>query len=643
MPRATRGASGPLEGIAALLLALTVLLATGPAGAAGKPNQLVGFGDSTLDTGFFRYTSTGIASVNAQLASAMALGAQGGFAGPGVMTTTMLAGRLGLNAQPSTAGGTVHANGATYTMPLPATSGGGLASGSLPGNVATIRQIADYLASRGGMANPHGLYVVNSGNNDLIYVQNQSPAWIAANPNFLNGVASQFATSVAALQAAGARTIMVPNTFYTSALLDQGGVVPAANADSYARALAYGNAKWASLSAAGVRFIPADLTSLFRFVSVNPTLFGFTPASVLAANAPSPVAALVTSWADITPAQMQTFLFIDGKHLTTAGQQIESDYEYSLLVAPSQMSLLAEGPVQGGLTRTATIQGQIDLSGQHRGPNGINVWASAGVNALSIQGVPGFPGESGTPFTGSAGLDYLTPCGLVLGAAFTAGTQTQQFSQGGGRFDQTDQTFSLYSAYRAGPAWGDVVASYGMIQDKITRPVALGLFTDNNRADATGETLALALRAGGDIRLGPVTTGPVAGLVLQQVRIKGFTESGTSGVTALSFGAQTRDSAVTQLGWRVLADVGRWRPFAQATWHHELADTQRKVKAALTSAVAPPYSMDAVPSAADWGVASLGSTFKINDQVMLRASVSTTFSNPQLTSLGGELGVSVSF
>lgn len=627
--------------VMAAVLAVIMLCPCGPAGAAGKINQLIGFGDSTLDTGYFRYASTGNAAVDAQVVSAIAAGAQGGFAGPGVMTTTMLGARFGLSALPVSAGGTIFANGATFTAPLRSSADVAYAPGDLPGNVATTRQITNYLA--GGVANPRALYVVNSGNNDLIFVQNQGAAWIAANPNFLSGVASQLAGGVASLQAAGARTIMVPNTFYTSALAGLGGVIPASNADSYARAITYGNTKWADLTTAGVRFIPADLTSVFRFVSTNPALFGFTPSSVLAANAPSPVAALVTSWADITPTQLQTYLFIDGKHLTTAGQRIEADYEQSLLTAPSLMSLLAESAVQGGLARAAAIQGQIDLSGQHRGPNGLNVWADAGVGGLTLKNFSGLPDVSGAPFTGSAGADYQAACGLILGAAFTAGTQTQNFSIGGGRFDQNDQALSLYTAYRAGPVWGDAVGSYGWYQDKITRDVPLGLFTDQNTADTTGHSLALALRAGGDIALGPVTTGPVAGLVLQQARIKGFAESGVSGVTALSYGEQNRDSAVSQLGWRVLADLGRWRPFVEAKWNHELADTDRKVRTAITSAVAAPYTMDAAPVATDWATGQVGTSFKINDQWMVRGSVSSTFFNSQTVSYGGELGVSVSF
>ncbi|MDD5170755.1 MAG: autotransporter domain-containing protein, partial [Syntrophales bacterium] len=151
------------------------------------------------------------------------------------------------------------------------------------------------------------------------------------------------------------------------------------------------------------------------------------------------------------------------------------------------------------------------------------------------------------------------------------------------------------------------------------------------------------LRVGVDVVLGPVTTGPVAGLVLQQAHINGFTETGASGVTALSFSAQTRNSAVSQLGWRALMHLGNWRPFLEAKWSHELADTNREVDATLTSVAVASYSMPAAPVAADWGTASLGTSYRISDRVMLRGAAVAVSANPQVVSYGGELGISVSF
>jgi outer membrane lipase/esterase len=389
-----------------------------------------------------------------------------------------------------------------------------------------------------------------------------------------------------------------------------------------------------------VRFIPADLDSVFKYVVKHPTLFGFTAASVLAANAPSASSSALLSV--LTPTQQQTYLFIDGKHLTTAGQTIEADYEYSLLVAPSQMSLLAETAIQTGLIRAATIQGQIDLSELQRGPSGINVWASVGVNHLELDNRTGFPDSSGTPFSGTVGADYRTPTGVIAGVALTAVGQTQDFSTGGG-FNQTEEALSLYTAYKAGSLWGNAVATYGLLQNDLARPVTLGRFTDRNNADPSGQSLALALRGGGDLSFGRLATGPVAGVVLQRVRIDGFTETGASGVTALSFEAQTRDSLVSQLGWRVFGNVDRWQPFAEANWNHEWADRDNTVTASLTSVVAPSYSMDAAPVAADWATIALGASYKLNAQVLLRGAVSAMAFNADVTSYGGEIGLNVSF
>src|SRR5439155_20546823 len=63
-----------------------------------------------------------------------------------------------------------------------------------------------------------------------------------------------------------------------------------------------------------------------------------------------------------TPDAAQTHLFADDAHLSTAGQKIEADYFYSLRVAPSQISFLAENAVQARTVTVAGIQDQIGIS-----------------------------------------------------------------------------------------------------------------------------------------------------------------------------------------------------------------------------------------------------------------------------------------
>jgi outer membrane lipase/esterase len=447
---------------------------------------------------------------------------------------------------------------------------------------------------------------------------------------------------VADLQRAGARTIIVPNSFLYAVYAAPGGGMNPANASDYARAVSYNTLRWSNLTAAGVHYIPADLDTVFRYVVQHPTSFGFTADTVLSANAPSSVTAVLADNSHITQAQQQSYLFVDGHHLTTAGQTIEADYEYSLLIAPSEVSLLGESAVQAGWAHAATIQGQLDPCSRPGEICGRHVWTSMGTYSLAVENAPGFAALDGTPFGGTVGLDWQTDYGFILGAAFTSGSQSPQFSSGG-HFSQTDEAVSLYAAYLDGPLWGNAVLTYDLMQDNIVRSVPLGRFVDQNSGYTTGQSLGLALRGGRNFSMGRFTTGPVAGWILQQARFEGFTETGDTGITALSFGSQTRNSAVSQLGWRICMNGSRLRPFAEANWNHECTGYNRMVTASLTTVAAPTYSMDAVPVASDWATTTLGAYYELSSRAMLRGAASAMYANPQMTTCGGEVSLNYSF
>lgn len=608
-------------------LCATLFLAAPGSAQVTSFDQFIAFGDSTLDSGYFRYNPTGAAPVDQAIAAAVALGAKGGFAGNGVMNTTLLAARFGLSAEPVGHGGTNFANGGAHTV-----------TDVLP-NIPTVQQIKHYLASVNGAANPRGLYVIGTGSNDLLYVSRQDAAWVAAHPTYLPEQIDTLSAEVLALQAAGARTILVTNPYTSAVYAGPGGIIPDALADVYAQSVAFGPALWSGLTAAGVHYIPADINGVIKYVVTHPTLFGFTADSVLATNPASPVNALMSI---VTPAQMQSHLFLDNLHFTTAGQTIKADYYYSLLTAPSMVSLMAESAAQGGLSRTASLQSQIDGAAPERRPATRQTWFSTGAKVLRLSNAPGFPRLSAHPFGGTVGFDYATAGGTLLGAALTAGGQRQSFSTGG-HGDQRDEAVSVYLATRVGPWWGDAIATAGLLQDRLSRTVPLGLFTDCNRADTDGQTLTFAVRGGRDFRWGAITTGPVLGVVLQQVHLDGFTETGTSGVTALGFGGQTRDAAIGQLGWRAAVEFGNWRLSADAAWHHDWAGGRREVMASLRSIETAPFTTEAVPVSTDWGSATLAAAYRLHSRVSLRAAAAVILGNPQVTSYGGDLSLRVGF
>src|SRR6478609_5052503 len=116
------------SGSKAALLATVALGAPGFA-AAGGLDQFIGFGDSTMDSGYFRYNPTGgspslpagapSTAIDEAIRLTVAHGGTGAFAGPARVDTEQLAARFGLSAMPfivSGGGGTNYANGSAQAV-----------------------------------------------------------------------------------------------------------------------------------------------------------------------------------------------------------------------------------------------------------------------------------------------------------------------------------------------------------------------------------------------------------------------------------------------------------------------------------------------------------------------------------------------
>jgi outer membrane lipase/esterase len=483
--------------------------------------------------------------------------------------------------------------------------------------------------------------MIASGANDLIYAQTTTTVLPS---NYLATQANTLVSRVASLQAAGARTITVLNILNYARLVDASGNIPAADADKLVQSTAFAQQLWGGMAAAGVNFVPVDVDNLFKYVSKNPTKFGFTAANVLSMNpAVTTSSALIASPSQlVSPDAEQTHLFSDSKHLSAAGQVIEADYMYNLLTAPGQISLLAESAVQGGLARTSLLQGQFALSAQDRSAKGTKAWFKVGVQDLRLKNSANFPTSSGSPVSGTVGVDFLAQSGVLLGAAITAEDQTQDYSTGG-HFDQSSETLSLYAATRTGALSGSAVLSYGLLQNSVARQTITGRFTDLNTGDTRGHSLGLGLRGVYELQVGAFSTGPVVGLVLQKQRVDAFTETGVSGVSALSYGRQSRNSAVSQVGWSGALKLGQLQPFAAVEWNHEWTGRGRAVLSSITTMSAPSYFSEAAPIATNWGTVALGVSFKLSTQLELRASASSVFGSSRLTSSGGDLSLKYSF
>lgn len=325
-------------------VAATVVLASSSI-AQAQYNQFVGFGDSTLDSGWWRGAFAGqcaglgspCTSLNpardTRIANALANGGNGSPVGVGQMHSEVLAGMFGLTAAPiNQPGGTNYAISGSLTAELGSGAGNVSPNLILP---ATTQQISNYLAAN-PTANSNALYMIGTGSNDI--------SWAAANlaagtrQGFLNNQIAQLVSSVAALHAAGAEHFIVNGVQNTSPL-----------------GLYYNARLQQELTLAGIDFTYVDVAAFIAEVTANPAAYGYTPATVLP-GIPGPTTgsacvagAGAEGWGQFcanttTPSPpgtpyarlrsldaQETSFFADDGHLSASGQRWLAEYEYSLL------------------------------------------------------------------------------------------------------------------------------------------------------------------------------------------------------------------------------------------------------------------------------------------------------------------------
>jgi outer membrane lipase/esterase len=638
----------------ASLIAAALLPFCGAA-EAQQLNQFIGFGDSAIDSGwYFTHPYNTNPTIQALYNAARAAG--GGYATTpgGRMNSTVLASLFGVTAIPvGEPGGTNYGAGGATNVPYP---------GSTTLAPTTVSQIQTYLTNVNGAANRNALYMISSGGNDIL--DGICPGGVcAANATQLAATsAGALSAAIAQLHAAGGRYFVVP-IFWGASPVSSPSATVAATDRTYAQTL------YANLAASGVNFVPASGKVVADAIGVAPAMFGLTnitPGSSVthqggACVNPNPGSGtggtIATAWSAVcttlvAPNAAQTYLFSDDLHYSAAGQLIEADYLYSLIVAPTEISYLAEAPVKTRAAVVDSIFEQIAMSQRQRAVGTYNAWISGGVGSLSMSNsYNGFPTDPGTPVAATVGGDYAFAPGWLIGGAVSVGTTTQSFSLGG-NFRQNEYAVSAYAAYTGGPLWLDLVGSYGGLRYDVNRTVPIGIATVANNGSTNGSNVSFAAEVGYDLQMAsaalPVTHGPVAGIVLQQIYVDGFAETdpfstdASGGFTALSYAGQLRNSGVSELGYQASMDFGLWHPYAKLVWNHEFASRDRVVTASEPEiAFAPSYTMPAVLFGTDWATATVGTTVAVGRGMTAYASFTSQVGQSNVTTYGGQIGLNV--
>ena len=589
---------------------------------------------------------------------------------PGLTTVEDVAGFYGLALTPSLQGGTNFAyGGAGVNTNAPFT----------PAGVPTLtQQVTSYLAANPKL-NSSELYTVFGGANDIFYHQTAAAAatFIASHSagdtaaqlagltalvDGVEGVSSpeSQATATAAIQAAatqelsligslqkaGAHYIVVfnlPDIGQTPSATTDDALVPGAKSALTAASTAFNTVLNAGLKTTSVGIIPVNTFALLNEVLANPAAYGYvnstTPACTTSSSLNCTRATLVN------PTAYTNYVFADGVHPTTYTHSLFAQVVENEIIAPQQISLLAEEPLATLEAERNTV-GQQLLDDQLDPSRGVRLFATGGYVRQHISAeayTPSAHDDDGLITVGAD--DRLTPF-LTIGAELSGGTSSEELSGQLHKF-QTDSIMgSVFAQYVRGQAYLSGAAGAGDLHlHDIQRLFKIGPVTRTENGGVDGGTVSFNATAGywfgaPTLRAGPFVTG-----AYERVHIDQYDEGGgDSG--AMTFGAQNRESLIGEAGLRVqgsmpLATV-QLRPFAEVGFAYDADARTRDVVAGLTTMngqfAIPGFSPDR-----QWGEVQAGVNAAFSTRWSAYIAYNGRFAGATTDYYGGDVGVKYTF
>lgn len=612
-------------------LTAAVLLAGLPAATHAMPySQLVIFGDSLSDSGQFPDIGSPLLGGNPT----------GGLrftnrTGPGFLSnnteyydavsTQRLAALLGLQALPSTPilpqvltgnpDGSNYAVGGYRTdqilASITAVNGSVVNAGG-----GTIRTRNGYLVDV-PRVDPDALFYLNGGGNDVLQFLVTDQASAAA-------AAADLVAGVAALQAAGARTIIVSD-------LPDVGLTPAGFASGFRAA--WSNASGLlndqlgnQLAALGGNVIRLNFRGLLSEVKGDLASYGFDPLvsqTDVCFSGDSCLADPTWGLGGLTP-NPDRLMFNDGVHPTSAVQQISADYIYSILGAPWQVSLLPE------MAMASLNAHQQQLRSEWQADRG--VWQAVG-QWRSFVAASGqrqqFERDQAVASGDSTGL------GVNLGSSYrlneqwrlglAMGLQEQELEAGeaDSEYDLRSYLLSAFAQYQNGRVWADSSISLGHLDySDLNRQFALGITERSEKGDTDGQLWALSGRLGYDLanagtgwRVSPFISADYA-----KVDVDGYRERGMS-ATSLNYGDQQRDSKRLGLGLQMNYQFApATQVFAEIAREREFEDDSRDLRLGLNSVADNRFELQGHTPASGQTLAGVGISHALAETLQLRAS-----------------------
>ncbi len=558
------------------LLPIALAAAVAPA-MAGEYSRTVFFGDSLTDSGHFR----------GQFPASVRPFTGKFTTNPSLVWAEYVARYYRTDASTAVEGGDNYAQG-----------GSRAAAASAPAD-STLAQVGTYLAASGGKADASALYTVWTGANDIFAVAAGAPAQAT-----IAGAVAGTVQAVGALDAAGARYILVPNLPDMGITPNAIAAGPAAQASLTALAAGYNQALYGALGQAGYRVIPLDTFTLLREIAASPATYGLANVTGTACQPPGSSSLACNPASLASPDAGSTYLFADGVHPSGAAHAMLGQYALSVLEGPRLAAIIPHSATVTGRSRADQVAAHVATGPQAAGVRG---WGGLRADHQRY--------DSGALYDGVApaalfGIDWSTGNGLVAGGFAGYGRMDADFGGGRGGFRQSDTTVGAFLGWYGQRAWVNAQASHTRLDVDIDRDVTLGPTLRRHSATTDGTVNAVGASGGFSFGEGALRHGPVAALLWQEARLDGWSEGNPSS-SALLLPDQSRDSLVGSLGWQASYQVDAVRPYVRATWDKEFEDAPAQATARLQTLPGVEYAVPGLDFDDAYGTVVLGAKFSL--------------------------------
>nr|WP_272890540.1 autotransporter domain-containing protein [Stutzerimonas stutzeri] len=459
----------------------------------------------------------------------------------------------------------------------------------------------------------NALYYLNGGGNDIFQGRDMLLA------------ASDLAEGVRALQAAGARYIIVSD-------LPDVGSTPLGTlnnvTDIWNDLTTDFNTELASrLQAQGGNYVLVNNRLLLSEVRADLAAFGFDPnvaqtAVCFDSSSSTPCLPDPTYGLGGTAPDPNRLMFNDGVHPTTAVHQISADYLYSIIAAPWEISLL---PEMGRSALRAHLQ-QLDneLSAQRGNWQAVGAWRTFVQGGYNRPEYDGYGGGDGHGLSVSVGVTQRLSDAWLGGVSLGLAENSLELGRNDSDYDMRSYLATAFARYEQQRLFADFSLSVGYLDyHDLKRTFALGITERAEKGDTEGTLWGAAAKAGFNLMQpgDQLQFGPFIGASYQKIEVDGYSEKGTRS-TALSYHDQELKSLRLSLGlFGDYALTERTRLFGEVAREVEREDEDRQdLRMSLNSVPGNTFELPGAVPTGDQTRFSLGLAHRLTPGLSLRAN-----------------------